>query len=466
MARSAARSLAVARCVRWPGAIRRWPVWALDLPLRAYVLGVIAAGGAAIASAALFTSWRISDVLLYGFLLGFGAVTVEAIRRHGEPAGSHKDAHGVWELATAVLLPPFFALTAPVVVLALTQWRVRRTLAYRRIFSAAAVGLSYGAASLAFHVGWTQARYPSPTPGRLLAWGPLTWVLLAAGCAALRWLVNTALVVTAVKLDDPAARVRDMLGGREGLYNDAAEACVGVLVALSATVTPLMLLVALPCGTLLQRSASHAQLLHASRTDAKTGLLSAMTWQREAAVEVARATRTRTPLSVAMVDIDHFKRVNDTYGHLAGDAVLAGVAAALTAGMRDYDLVGRFGGEEFSLLLPHADAAEALQIAERLRGILGQIQIPAGPSPGDDPPHITVSIGLAALTEGVSDLTDLLAAADTALYRAKRAGRNTVRLADHPPRVPSGAPPARPSAVPAREKSNPRAGAAEAEPAV
>jgi diguanylate cyclase (GGDEF)-like protein len=413
--------------------VRRWPLWQLRPRLRAYVLAVIVTGGGAVIVAAAFTPWRARDGVVYAFLLAFGAVTVETARRAGEPAGGIKDAQGVWEIAAALLLPPFYALTGPIVVFVLLQWRVRRSLAYRRVFSAAAIGLSTGAASLAFHSAW---RRPALLPaGRS---GALAWVVLAIACAVLRFVVNSALVVSAIKLDDPAARTRDLLGGREGLANDTAEVCVGVLVAFAAAITPLMLIVALPCGTLLQRSASHAQLLHASRTDAKTGLLAAVTWQREAAVQVARALRTRTPLAVAMVDIDHFKAVNDTYGHLAGDGVLQAVARILSAGMREYDLAGRFGGEEFSLLLPHADGTEALSIAERLRAALAVIPLPGGSEAGDRP-HITVSIGVAALTDGISDLTDLLAAADTALYRAKRSGRNAVRLADHPPARPEQA---------------------------
>jgi diguanylate cyclase (GGDEF)-like protein len=374
------------------------------------------------------TRWRVSDGVLYGVLLAFGVITVETIRRAGEPLGApNKNAHGVWELATAVLLPTFYALTAPVLVLALTQWRVGRVLAYRRVFSAAAVGLSYGAASLVFHAIWRQ-------PGLLPASGPrlALWVALAIGCGAVRFGVNYVLMAVAVKLDDPAVQMRELLGGREGVYNDTSEVCLGALVAFAAGISPVTLVAALPCGILLQRSASHAQLVHASRTDAKTGLLSAVAWQREAAVQITRAIRTKSPVAVAMVDIDHFKQVNDTYGHLAGDAVLAGVAAALTGGLREYDLAGRFGGEEFSLLLPGADASEAVRIAERLRVILSRSAIPAHGADGENP-RITVSIGVAVLTPGISDLTELLAAADTALYRAKRAGRNLVRLAGAPP---------------------------------
>jgi diguanylate cyclase (GGDEF)-like protein len=406
--------------------VRRWPLWALALPLRCYVVAVSAAGGTAIASAGAFTVWRPGDAVRFAGLLVLGAVTVETIRRTGEPAGSHKDAHGVWELATALLLPPFYALTAPVLVFALTQWRVRRTLAYRRVFSAAAIGLSYGAASLVFHAAWRQ---PGPLPAGHA--GLAGWVLLAIACGALRYVVNNTVVAVAVRLDDPAARLGDVLGGAEDLYNDAAELSVGILVAFAAAISPVMLLVALPCGTLLQRSASHAQLLRASRTDGKTGLLSATAWQREAAVQVTRAVRTRTPLSVAMIDIDHFKRVNDAFGHLAGDEALAGAARAMTAVLREYDLAGRFGGEEFSVLLPHADADEAVRIADRLRAGISQVTIAASTS-GDHPPGITASIGVAALSEGITDLTDLLAAADSALYRAKESGRDTVRLADHP----------------------------------
>jgi diguanylate cyclase (GGDEF)-like protein len=414
----------------WRHRAGSWPLWALKPRLRAYVLTVIAAGAAATGWAAAVTHWHLKDLVLYVLLSAFGLITVEGFRRSGEPAGSIKDAHGLWELAIALVLPPFFALTAPVLWLALTQWRIRRTLAYRRVFSAAAIGMSYGAASLAFHSGWRLAGHPRLGP---FSAGLVVWALLAAGCAALRWVLNNSLVLAAIRLDNPTARIADLLGGRDSLTNDASELLLGVLIAFCAVTGPLILVFALPCGVLLQRSARHSQLVHASRTDTKTGLLSAGAWQQEASVQVTRALRTRTPLAVAMVDIDHFKRVNDTYGHLAGDAVLAAVAAALTGGMREYDLPGRFGGEEFTILLPHADAAEAARIAERLRQILAQIPIPGSGAPGENPSCITASVGVAVLAPGMTDLTDLLAAADAAMYLAKQAGRNTVRLAGEPP---------------------------------
>ena len=411
---------------RWPGALRAWPVWGLQTPLRGYVIAVIALGAAALGAAAAVTPWRSRDAVMYAILLAFGAVTAEALRRMGEPAGASKDAHGLWELSVAVLLPPFYAIAAPVMVAALAQWRVRRTIAHRRVFSAAAVGLSYGAASLAFHAAWPgTGRLPGSQAG-LLAWG-----LLAAGCALLRWIVNNALVLTALRLGDPAARIRDLLGGRRALCLDAAEMCVGVLIAFAAALGPVLLIFALPCGVQLQRAARRAQLMQASRSDPKTGLLSAVTWQREAVVQIARAVRTATPLAVAIVDIDHFTTMTETYGRMTGDRVICEAAQTLASAVHEADIPGRFRGEEFVLLLSGAGAAEAMRVAERLRSRLSDIVIPGGAGgtggPGE-PPRITVSIGVAALGDTTGDLTELLAAADAALHWAKSAGCNTVWL--------------------------------------
>ena len=376
---------------------------------------------AALAVAAVRLPPRLHDLEVFGVLLAFGVATVELTRRTGEPAGLIKDLHGVWYLPAALLLPPLYGLIAPIPVLVLSQLRIRRTLVYRRAFTAAAIGLSLGAASLVFHA----ALHPV---GASLSGSPssqLRWVLLAAACAVLRTLINKTLVVTAVKGSEPTASLRQLAWDREVVYNDVAELCLSVVIVFAVAHISIMIAFALPFVTLLQRSFRHTQLAGEARIDGKTGLLNAVTWQREAHTEVSRAVRTRTPLAVAMMDIDHFKTVNDTHGHLAGDAVLAGISAALRDLLRDYDIVGRFGGEEFAILLPHTTAAEARDIAERLRLRIAEIITPVTAGAESVPLRITVSIGVAVLEEARRDLDELLAAADSALYQAKQSGRNT-----------------------------------------
>jgi diguanylate cyclase (GGDEF)-like protein len=136
-------------------------------------------------------------------------------------------------------------------------------------------------------------------------------------------------------------------------------------------------------------------------------------------------------LAVALIDIDHFKAVNDSFGHLAGDRALRTVARALAIPLREYDLVGRFGGEEFALLLPQAKAVDAYRIAERIRTHIGSMPITVSDDTDAEPVRVSISIGVAALgarwdSSSGTQLTELLAAADGALYQAKRNGRNQV----------------------------------------
>jgi diguanylate cyclase (GGDEF)-like protein len=222
-----------------------------------------------------------------------------------------------------------------------------------------------------------------------------------------------------------------MIFDRERVQNDVAELSVAVLVTFGVAISLVTIVFALPFVTLLQRSLRHAQLLNASRMDSKTGLLNAGTWEREAASEVARAVRTRSPLALILIDVDHFKMVNDLHGHLAGDKALRAIAHVFRIFLRDYDLAGRFGGEEFAVLLPQTSAADARHIAERVRLHIAETPIKISDDPAAAAVQITVSMGVAALgqtwerTTG-SQLTDLLAGADRALYQAKNAGRNHV----------------------------------------
>jgi len=180
---------------------------------------------------------------------------------------------------------------------------------------------------------------------------------------------------------------------------------------------------------LLQRSFRHTQLLNEARADAKTGLLNAATWEREATAEVARALRTGAPLALALLDLDRFKQINDTYGHLLGDEVLRQIAGTMIGVLRDYDLAGRFGGEEFVMLLPQTRAVDAFRIAERIRAHVSRLPIYAEGTAGSERVPVTVSIGVAALDAGSRrELTELIAAADAALYRAKASGRDQVQM--------------------------------------
>ena len=213
------------------------------------------------------------------------------------------------------------------------------------------------------------------------------------------------------------------------VYELAVLAC-DLLVAVTCTLSYLLLLVTLPPVILLQRSLMHQQLAAAARTDPKTGLLNAAAWQREADAEVTRAKRANSPLALLLVDVDHFKRVNDNHGHLTGDEVLRALAAELRQQVRESDIVGRFGGEEFTVLLPRTDDAGAYGIAERLQASASRLSVSADPETGARI-SVTVSIGVAVFGQHGHDLFELLAAADMALYRAKDAGRDQVRVYAH-----------------------------------
>jgi diguanylate cyclase (GGDEF)-like protein len=402
-------------------------VWELAPWLKTYIVVVVLADLLAISLAARVGLGSGRDLALLAALVACAAATIEVTRRAGENAGVIKDVQAVWALPAAILLPPVYALAVPILRVALAQWRIRQFPLHRRAFSAAVIGLSYGAASLAFHAVTGSPLTSTVAPGSHTS----AWILAVALAGILQWGTNTVLMLPAFKASDPAARIRDIILARENVQNDVAEVCVAVLVTLAIAINPLTIIFALPFVTLLQRSSRHAQLVNASRIDSKTGLLNAGTWEREAATEVARAVRTRTPLAVALVDIDHFKEVNDTFGHLTGDRALKTIARTFRIFLREYDLIGRFGGEEFALLLPHTEAVDAYGIAERIRGHIAVTPLDVGDLPDGQHVRVTVSLGVAALgpdwsTTGGNQLTDLLAAADRALYQAKRAGRDRV----------------------------------------
>ena len=181
---------------------------------------------------------------------------------------------------------------------------------------------------------------------------------------------------------------------------------------------------------LLDRLDAHTPVGGEYRIDTKTGLLNAATWEQEAEVEINRAVRTGSPVTLALVDIDHFKVVNDTYGHLVGDKVLRAVTDALRSQLRAYDLAGRFGGEEFVILLPHTREADAVNVAEKIRRRIAAMSIPVGDDAESGPcVTLTVSVGVTVLDgESREPLVDTIAAADSALFHAKETGRNKTHV--------------------------------------
>ncbi|RBQ17471.1 GGDEF domain-containing protein [Spongiactinospora rosea] len=398
----------------------RWPLLGQRWPLVVYLCGIVVLHVAGTAFFGSETIIRWVDVATFAALMACGAVCIEASRRLGMPAGVSRDLLSAWWLPVALLLPPFYALLAPIPLQILLQTRVRQTVIYRRVCSSAAIGLAGLTASLVFHGNVEElSELRAATPSALG---------MAVVSALLFTVINTALIAIAAHLADPDVGWRAVLWNRESLLLDGVELCLGVLVGLACGLNVALLALTLPPVVLLQRSLLHAQLQAAARTDPKTGLLNAATWQREADTEIVRARRTGDTLGLLIIDIDHFKRVNDQYGHLVGDQVLIEVANVLRAQLREYDVVGRFGGEEFVVLLPGADTAEARRVAERLRQRIGCMAVPTD----HEVITVTVSVGVAISNVHGDDLLDLLAAADLALYRAKELGRNRTCLPASP----------------------------------
>jgi diguanylate cyclase (GGDEF)-like protein len=179
----------------------------------------------------------------------------------------------------------------------------------------------------------------------------------------------------------------------------------------------------------------YQQTLEMSFTDSLTGAPNRRQLFLRLEQEYSRSVRFGDPLSILMIDLDHFKLVNDRHGHMVGDGVLRGVALALRRNVRKIDLVSRYGGEEFVVLLPRVAKPEAIEVAEKLRRAVAATALP-GPD-GGGPLAVTVSIGVATLGADGDDAPGLLEKADAALYEAKRLGRD---------RVATAAPPARASA--------------------
>jgi diguanylate cyclase (GGDEF)-like protein len=314
-------------------------------------------------------------------------------------------------VAAALLLPPLLVLLCGLVFAA---HRLDERLLWRqRIFNGANHALS-GFAAWAAASTVLVSSHPSDTR------------LAVAGVAATAVYVVCAwgLLVAILHLTRDLAR-SDLEQQLPALL--AAEAGLGALGIVVAGLWhdhPVLVPFAILPLVLIWTSLKVSELRLEARIDVKTGLYNARHLRELLFAELERASRYARPLSLLVADLDFLRTINNTYGHLAGDAVLEGIGDVLRRELRATDLAARFGGEEFVIVLPETPPARALQVAERVRRAVEEEPFECGHGVGIV--HVTISIGAAAFPTDAADAESLLEAADEAVYTAKRRGRNRV----------------------------------------
>ncbi|MFD9702742.1 GGDEF domain-containing protein [Lentzea sp. NPDC059081] len=398
--------------------MRDWPVWTLRRPALCYWLVVDVAALATV-------TWTIvssetpspSEVGKFAAIAGTaGAVIIgSSIYSHrlGETERNPWAAHLSYLTAGVLALPPnllVLLLFGPALHCLLAQ----RPETHRWTFTLSATALSVFATR--YLLGWTDPR--------------ASLLLMVAGAAVLLAL-RAALIAFGLKLRNPSATFEENVGEPIDVILGIVAVSIGGLMGCVAQTNAVHALIAGPSLALLERAAQLPQWRRSAQRDAKTGLANAVHWDSRARYELTKGAGRIRPMAVMLLDLDHFKRVNDEVGHLAGDAALAAISLLLRSTVRRNDLVGRFGGEEFVVLLPDATPEEAESVAERVRNAVEKLTVPTMST--DRKPHelcgLTVSIGVATTTRFGYELSDLLVAADAALLAAKAYGRNLVSMA-------------------------------------
>ncbi len=411
-----------------------WSVWQLPLPARVMVLTGVAGYLGALATAV----WELlggaplhapayHQFAVAGAFAFAAAASAEISMRFAWPRARQdrvsRDLMAVWLLPIALLLPPAYVMVTVVALRGYLYARVWRAQLLKNVYTAAALGLAYGGASLVHRLVLHATMDTDVTASQFTRGGIAAISLVLA--VATYWIVNALLIGAVVVLTAGADALRSFLKDREGLIVDVVAACLGTLAAVLWATGPMLAVLLLPPVLLLEHQL-FSGLRQAVRTDLLTDVANPQYWREVAGREVERAAASDDHVAILMIDVDHFKSVNDRYGHLAGDEVLAAVARTIAQALRPRDLVGRLGGEEFGAVLSGLNLLDAQGAAERLRTQVRDIRVRAD---SGEWISVTVSVGVSELSVTGGDLHRLLDAADIALYVAKAAGRDCVRAA-------------------------------------
>jgi diguanylate cyclase (GGDEF)-like protein/putative nucleotidyltransferase with HDIG domain len=321
----------------------------------------------------------------------------------------------VFLLAAALLLPPELVVLIGIVQ-NIPEWLKERYTWFVQSFNICNFTLNVLGAWAAYHLILNSDGLIASEDARSA---------LGAGAACLVFVLsNHFLLASMLRIGRGFSFRESQLFSVESLSTDLVLATLGVALATFWTWNPWLIPVALSPLLVLHRSLSVPQLQAEARVDPKTGLYNARYFATALNEELARAGRFNRPMSLIMADLDLLRDINNTYGHLAGDAVLKGIAEVFRAQLRHYDVPARFGGEEFSILLPETPPEQALEIAERIRRAVAEREYEV--ETASEPIRATVSIGVAGFPKDAMDANELIHQADLAVYRAKLQGRNRV----------------------------------------
>jgi diguanylate cyclase (GGDEF)-like protein/putative nucleotidyltransferase with HDIG domain len=322
----------------------------------------------------------------------------------------------VFLVAAALLLPPELIVLIPLVQ-TIPEWLKQRYPWPIAVFNMSNYTLDALAA-------WGVSNLIRHHSGGLIASAHLRFALAGLAACVLFVATNHILVATILKLGRDHSFRETGLFTAESISIDLVLTVLGVSLAAFWHWNPFLIFAALAPLVVVHRSLSVPQLQAEARVDPKTGLYNARYFATTLAAEIARAGRFERPMSLIMADLDLLRDINNSYGHLAGDAVLKGIAEIFRQQLRHYDVPARFGGEEFSILLPETPPEQALEIAERIRRAVAEREFEV--ETASEPIRATISIGVAAFPKDGTDANELIHQADLAVYRAKLQGRNRV----------------------------------------